>query len=546
MDSLRLGSAVALLFVFACGGDAAPPPATAKVERGRIERVVVATGTIEPAKEVEVRPRIPGIIERIHVEPGDLVEPGQLLVEIDRELLASQAAEAEAALTEAKVALHYAEIEVGRAEELVKRNVQSEQQLDDMRSRHEAARARVAAAEAKRDTLRTQLGYARVTSPLAGRVLDVPVEEGNAVSPVTAVTGGTLLLSLAGTSSLHLKGLVDENEVARVAVGQPARLRTEAYGAQSFTGRVQKISPVGQRVQNVTYFEVKVDVTDPAGRAAEAAHERRRGDRHRGRGGRARAPRDRAALSRRAGVRGGEGRQGPVRAARHPRRHRRRHPRPGRRRPRGGRRGDAAMTGAFAIRLAEVSPMATRCRCDERCVRHPVGRKSRRRRGGVAAMSAASAIRLADVHKRYAIGGGEVHALRGLDLEIERGEYVSVMGPSGSGKSTLLEILGCLSRPSAGRYWLNGVAVDEVDADGLAKLRGEAIGFVFQAFNLLPRMTLLENVALPLLYRGVSRGAARARARRRSRASRSSTARHTAPARCRAASASARPSRARW
>jgi putative ABC transport system ATP-binding protein len=115
------------------------------------------------------------------------------------------------------------------------------------------------------------------------------------------------------------------------------------------------------------------------------------------------------------------------------------------------------------------------------------------------------AIRLADVHKRYAVGENEVHALRGLDLEIGCGEYVSVMGPSGSGKSTLLEILGCLSRPSAGRYWLNGVPVDEVDADGLAKLRSEAIGFVFQAFNLLPRMTLLENVALPLLYRGVPR-----------------------------------------
>jgi len=122
------------------------------------------------------------------------------------------------------------------------------------------------------------------------------------------------------------------------------------------------------------------------------------------------------------------------------------------------------------------------------------------------------AIRLRDVEKRYAIGGGEVHALRGLDLEIGRGEYVSVMGPSGSGKSTLLEILGCLSRPSAGRYWLNGVAVDEVDADGLAKLRGEAIGFVFQAFNLLPRMTLLENVALPLLYRGVGRAVRHERA----------------------------------
>jgi len=122
------------------------------------------------------------------------------------------------------------------------------------------------------------------------------------------------------------------------------------------------------------------------------------------------------------------------------------------------------------------------------------------------------AIRLVDVHKRYAVGANEVHALRGLDLEVGRGEYVSVMGPSGSGKSTLLEILGCLSRPSGGRYWLNGVAVDEVDADGLARLRGEAIGFVFQAFNLLPRMTLLENVALPLLYRGVPRAARHERA----------------------------------
>jgi HlyD family secretion protein len=250
------------LCALACGGEAAPPPATAKVERGRIERVVVATGTIEPAREVEVRPRIPGIVERIHVEPGDAVETGQLLVEIDRELLASQAAEAEAALREAEVALRFAALELGRAEELVANNVQSAQHLDDMRSRHEAAGARVTAAQAKRRTLETQLGYARVTSPLAGRVLDVPVEEGSAVSPVTAVTGGTLLLSLAATSTLHLEGLVDENEVARVAVGQPARLRTEAFGDRSFSGRVRKISPVGQRVQNVTYFEVEVEVTD--------------------------------------------------------------------------------------------------------------------------------------------------------------------------------------------------------------------------------------------------------------------------------------------
>lgn len=263
MASLRRLSLVVPWLVLACGGDAAPPPATAKVERGRIERIVVATGTIEPAREVEVRPRIPGIVERIHVEPGDAVEPGQLLVEIDRELLASQAAEAEAALREAQVALRFAALELERAEQLVKSNVQSEQHLDDMRSRHEAAQARVTAAEAKLKTLTTQLGYARVISPLAGRVLDVPAEEGSAVSPVTAVTGGTLLLSLAATATLHLEGLVDENEVTRVAVGQPARLRTEAFGERSFGGRVRKISPVGQRIQNVTYFEVEVEVTDP-------------------------------------------------------------------------------------------------------------------------------------------------------------------------------------------------------------------------------------------------------------------------------------------
>jgi RND family efflux transporter MFP subunit len=266
---------MAVLLVLACGGDAAPPPATAKVERGRIERIVVATGTIEPAREVEVRPRIPGIIQRIHVEPGDDVEPGQLLVEIDRELLASQAAEARAGLREAKVELRFAAIELRRAEALAKSGAHSAQHLDDAKSRHEGAGARVAAAEAKLLTLTTQLGYAEVTSPLAGRVLDVPVEEGSAVSPVTAVTGGTLLLSLAATSTLHLEGLVDENGVARVLVGQPSRLRTEAFGEQSFVGRVRKISPVGQRVQNVTYFEVEVEVTDAA---AEQLRPRMSGD----------------------------------------------------------------------------------------------------------------------------------------------------------------------------------------------------------------------------------------------------------------------------
>jgi len=122
------------------------------------------------------------------------------------------------------------------------------------------------------------------------------------------------------------------------------------------------------------------------------------------------------------------------------------------------------------------------------------------------------AIELEGVHKHYAAGKLDVHALRGIDLRIQPGELVAIMGPSGSGKTTLMEILGCLSRPTRGSYRMNGRAIDGVDPDGLARLRGEQIGFVFQSFNLLPRLTVVENVELPLVYRGVSRAERRERA----------------------------------
>jgi HlyD family secretion protein len=262
----RRHAARTALCLLALGCGAARDPAagpTSRAERGRIERIVVATGTIEPEREVEVRPRIPGIVQVIHVKAGDQVKEGQPLVELERELLAAQVREAEAGLREAGVALHYAEIAMGRSEELEKGGVASRQAYDDARSRWEGAAAAEAGARARLETLTTQLSYASVSSPLAGRVLDVDVEEGSAVSPVTAVTGGTLLLSIAATDTLHLEGLVDENEVARVALGQPARIRTEAYAGRGFKGVVTKIAPLGKRIQNVTYFEVEIEIRDP-------------------------------------------------------------------------------------------------------------------------------------------------------------------------------------------------------------------------------------------------------------------------------------------
>ena len=251
------------LAALACGGGDEELGPTAKVEKGRLERLVVATGTIEPIKEVEVRPRIAGIIEKIHVEAGDAVVPGQPLVEIERELLASQVREAQAAVREAGVELRFAKIDVGRSDELARSGATSDQKRDTAQARFERAQALAARASAALETLSTQLSYATVSSPLAGRVLDVHVEEGSAVSPVTAVTGGTLLLSLAATDTLRLRGLVDENEVARIELGQTARIRTEAFPDRTFAGVVSEIAPLGQRIQNVTYFELEIEVTDP-------------------------------------------------------------------------------------------------------------------------------------------------------------------------------------------------------------------------------------------------------------------------------------------
>jgi putative ABC transport system ATP-binding protein len=122
-------------------------------------------------------------------------------------------------------------------------------------------------------------------------------------------------------------------------------------------------------------------------------------------------------------------------------------------------------------------------------------------------------IEVRDLWKTYVMGSEEIHALRGVSIQIERGEYVAIMGPSGSGKSTLMNLIGCLDTPTRGSYLLNEKQVSQMNDNELAQIRNEEIGFVFQTFNLLPRASALQNVELPLVYAGVATRDRQARAK---------------------------------
>jgi|TARA_R110000868_G_scaffold52093_6_gene164830 putative ABC transport system ATP-binding protein len=121
-------------------------------------------------------------------------------------------------------------------------------------------------------------------------------------------------------------------------------------------------------------------------------------------------------------------------------------------------------------------------------------------------------IKISDIKRNFVLGEEIVYVLKGIDLEINKGEYVALMGPSGSGKSTLMNLLGCLDTPTSGSYILNGKDVSKMKDDELAEIRNKEIGFVFQTFNLLPRTTALDNVALPMIYAGYSKSERKARA----------------------------------
>jgi HlyD family secretion protein len=302
---------VVLLFVgglaaFSRGGTKIDPSKLAKVEKGDLAKSVVATGKVTPITKVEVKSKASGIVKNLLVDYGDRVKKGQLLAQLDKEEIEAQVEQSRAALQAADATLSSSQADYERAKvdaegpdvpllkrqydrntEMAKDGVVSAQALDDADrnykmalNKQNVAKAQMAVLKAKiaqsqaeksRDSanlkqLEEQLSYTDITSPLDGIVLSRDVQMGDAVSSILVLgSGATLVMTLGDTSEVYVKGKVDESDIGKVYLGQPARIKVESFKDKTFYGKVTKISPMGVEKDNVTTFEVRVSINNPGG-----------------------------------------------------------------------------------------------------------------------------------------------------------------------------------------------------------------------------------------------------------------------------------------
>jgi HlyD family secretion protein len=298
--------AVVGLIAATSGGTKIDPSKLAKVEKGDLAKSVVATGKVTPITKVEVKSKASGIVKRLYVEAGDKVKKGQLLAQLDKdeiqaqveqsraELEAAQASEkgSEADFERAKVDAEGPDVPLlkrafDRANGMAKDGVVSVSALDDAQKNYEMAlnkqnvakaqlvvlRAKVAQShatvaqdQAHLKQLEEQLGYTDIESPIDGVVLSRDVEMGDAVSSILVLgSSATLVMTLGDTSEVYVKGKVDESDIGKVYLGQPARIKVESFKDKTFVGKVTRISPMGVEKDNVTTFEVRVSINNPGG-----------------------------------------------------------------------------------------------------------------------------------------------------------------------------------------------------------------------------------------------------------------------------------------
>jgi HlyD family secretion protein len=302
---------VLLLFVgaltaFTRSGTKIDPSKLVKVEKGDLAKSVVATGKVTPITKVEVKSKASGIVKKLMVEYGDTVKKGQLLAQLDKDEIQAQVEQSRAALQAAEASLASAEADseramvdaegpdvpllkrqYERAVEMAKDGVVSASALDDadrnykmalnkqnvakaqvtvLQAKIRQSEAEVAKDRANLAQLEEQLSYTDIVSPIDGIVLSRDVEIGDAVSSILVLgSSATLVMTLGDTSQVYVKGKVDESDIGKVYLGQPARIKVESFKDKTFYGKVTKISPMGVEKDNVTTFEVRVSINNPGG-----------------------------------------------------------------------------------------------------------------------------------------------------------------------------------------------------------------------------------------------------------------------------------------
>jgi len=287
-------------------GSKIEPSQLAKVERGDIARSVVATGKVQPITKVEVKSKASGIVTRLQTDINAHVRQGQLLAQLDQEEILDQVAAQKALLAAAEsnakaagAAIEYDRVSAqapdlpmykhtfDRAQQMSSLGVVSQQNLDDAQQKYLAAantrdkavsqitvdssklrqaQAQVAQAQASLKQLQDQLSYTIITSPMDGVVLSRDVEVGDAVSSILVLgSTATLVMTIGDTTQVYVQGKVDEADIGKVYLGQPARIKVESFKDKTFLGKVTKIAPLGVEKDNVTTFEVRVSIDNPGG-----------------------------------------------------------------------------------------------------------------------------------------------------------------------------------------------------------------------------------------------------------------------------------------
>jgi HlyD family secretion protein len=294
------------VFAATRGGTKIDPSKLAKVEKGDLAKSVVATGKVTPITKIEVKSKASGIVKKLLVDYGDHVKKGQLLAQLDKVEIEAQVEQSRAALEAAQANLKSTQADLERAKvdaegpdvPLLKRaydratgmakdGVVSASALDDAQKNYEMslnkqnvskaqvtvlrakisqAQAQVAQDQANLKQLEEQLSYTDIVSPIDGIVLSRDVQMGDAVSSILVLgSSATLVMNLGDTSEVYVKGKVDESDIGKVYLGQPARIKVESFKDKTFNGKVTKISPMGVEKDNVTTFEVRVSIQNPGG-----------------------------------------------------------------------------------------------------------------------------------------------------------------------------------------------------------------------------------------------------------------------------------------